>query len=47
MKSLQGKWLLIISHGHPEINKGGAEMAAYNMFKELRRHVDRVMSCIL
>ena len=38
MKSLEGKRLLIISHGHPDINKGGAEMAAYNMFNELRRY---------
>ena len=27
--------ILIISHGHPDFNKGGAEVAAYNMFKEL------------
>jgi glycosyltransferase involved in cell wall biosynthesis len=35
IKSLQGKRILVISHGHPDINKGGAEMAAYNMFNEL------------
>ncbi|WP_137168120.1 glycosyltransferase family 4 protein [Salinimonas lutimaris] len=29
--------ILIMSHGHPEINKGGAEVAAYNMYKELER----------
>lgn len=28
--------VLIVSHGHPELNKGGAEVAAYNLFKELR-----------
>ena len=28
--------ILIISHGHPEIIKGGGENAAYNIFKELR-----------
>jgi glycosyltransferase involved in cell wall biosynthesis len=38
MKALDGKRILIISHGHPDINKGGGEMAAYNMFKELRNH---------
>lgn len=38
MKNLEGKRLLIISHGHPDINKGGAEMAAYNMFNELRNN---------
>jgi glycosyltransferase involved in cell wall biosynthesis len=36
MKNLEGKRLLIISHGHPDLNKGGAEMAAYNMFNEMR-----------
>ncbi|MEO9945781.1 glycosyltransferase family 4 protein [Paraglaciecola sp.] len=41
MSSLQGKRLLIVSHGHPDLNKGGAEMAAYNMFKEnLNQGVD-------
>lgn len=28
--------ILIISHGHPEIIKGDGEIAAYNLFKELR-----------
>lgn len=37
MKSLDNKRILVISHGHPDINKGGAEMAAYNMFTELRK----------
>ncbi|GAB5380429.1 MAG: glycosyltransferase family 4 protein [Aliiglaciecola sp.] len=35
MSSIDGKRILIVSHGHPDINKGGAEMAAYNMFNEL------------
>ncbi|WP_237064727.1 glycosyltransferase family 4 protein [Microbulbifer guangxiensis] len=30
--------ILVVSHGHPDFNKGGAEVAAYNLFKELRRH---------
>ena len=34
MSGLAEKRLLIISHGHPDLNKGGAEMAAYNMFTE-------------
>ncbi|MEW9799431.1 glycosyltransferase family 4 protein [Alteromonas sp. CYL-A6] len=28
--------VLIISHGHPDLNKGGAEIAAYNLYNELR-----------
>lgn len=28
--------ILIISHGHPEIIKGGGEIAAYRLFKEFR-----------
>lgn len=28
--------VLIISHGHPNFNKGGAEVAAYNLFKQFR-----------
>ncbi|WP_158967028.1 glycosyltransferase family 4 protein [Paraglaciecola sp. L3A3] len=35
MSSLLGKRILIISHGHPDIKKGGAEVASYNMYKEL------------
>lgn len=27
--------ILIISHGHPRFNKGGGEIAAYNLFKQL------------
>jgi glycosyltransferase involved in cell wall biosynthesis len=35
------KRYLIISHGHPDINKGGAEVAAYNMYQEMReRNLD-------
>ena len=30
------KRILIMAHGHPDINKGGAEIAAYNLFNELR-----------
>jgi glycosyltransferase involved in cell wall biosynthesis len=29
--------ILIIAHGHPDHNKGGAEIAAYNLFKEYRK----------
>ncbi|MDK2411133.1 glycosyltransferase family 4 protein [Aphanizomenon sp. PH219] len=29
--------ILIISHGHPAIIKGGGEIAAYNLFKELKK----------
>tara|TARA_Y100000994_G_scaffold244621_1_gene244790 strand:+ start:13173 stop:14423 length:1251 start_codon:yes stop_codon:yes gene_type:complete len=28
------KKILIISHGHPDVHKGGAEIAAYQLFKE-------------
>lgn len=28
--------ILIVSHGHPDFNKGGGEIAAYQMFEELR-----------
>ncbi|WP_237063462.1 glycosyltransferase family 4 protein [Microbulbifer zhoushanensis] len=35
--------ILIISHGHPDHSKGGAEVAAYNLFKEYeRRGLDTV-----
>lgn len=26
--------ILIVSHGHPDLNKGGAEVASYNLFQE-------------
>ncbi|AWF80102.1 group 1 glycosyl transferase [Microbulbifer sp. A4B17] len=29
--------ILIVSHGHPDQSKGGAEVAAYNLFKEYER----------
>ena len=29
--------ILIVSHGHPDHSKGGAEVAAYNLFKEFER----------
>ena len=32
--------ILIISHGHPSLRKGGAEVAAYNHFKELTKRGD-------
>jgi len=35
--------VLIVSHGHPDFSKGGAEMAAYNLFREyIRRDIDAV-----
>ncbi|WHI48563.1 glycosyltransferase family 4 protein [Microbulbifer sp. JMSA004] len=35
--------ILIVSHGHPDHSKGGAEVAAYNLFKEYeRRGLDTV-----
>ncbi|MBT42251.1 MAG: glycosyl transferase family 1 [Idiomarina sp.] len=36
MRELLGKRVLIIAHGHPDFNKGGAEIAAYRMFLMLR-----------
>ena len=30
--------VLIISHGHPSTSKGGAEIIAYNLFKQLTEH---------
>lgn len=33
--------VLIVSHGHPDLSKGGAEVASYNLFKEyLNQGVD-------
>src|SRR6478735_3642878 len=29
--------ILIISHGHPNFSKGGAEVAAYNLFTEYQK----------
>ena len=31
---MKNQRILIISHGHPHFSKGGAEVAAYNLFKE-------------
>ena len=28
------KKILIIAHGHPDVHKGGAEIAAYQLFNE-------------
>lgn len=30
--------ILIISHGHPDLSKGGAEVASYNLFKEYKKN---------
>lgn len=35
--AVSDKRVLIISHGHPDINPGGGEIAAYNLFEELNR----------
>ncbi|MEZ4630568.1 MAG: glycosyltransferase family 4 protein [Deinococcales bacterium] len=32
--------VMIIAHGHPDFSKGGAEIAAYNLFKSLRKQPD-------
>ncbi len=32
--------VLVIAHGHPELNKGGGEIAAYNLFKTLDTRAD-------
>ena len=29
--------ILVISHGHPDVSKGGAEMAAHHLFREFRK----------
>lgn len=29
--------VLVIAHGHPDLNKGGGEIAAYNLFKALNK----------
>jgi len=34
---MKDKRILIISHAHPKFSKGGGEIAAYNMYKELNR----------
>lgn len=35
--------ILIVSHGHPDLSKGGAEVAAYNLFKEYQ---ERGLDCL-
>ncbi|MFT6734790.1 MAG: glycosyltransferase involved in cell wall biosynthesis [Polaribacter sp.] len=37
MMSINKEKILIIAHGHPDHSKGGAEVAAYNLFKEYQR----------
>jgi glycosyltransferase involved in cell wall biosynthesis len=32
--------IVIAAHGHPEMSKGGAEIAAYQLFRELRKRDD-------
>lgn len=39
MATATGDRILIISHGHPELSKGGAEIAAYNLFQEYRKYM--------
>ncbi len=34
---MKNKKILIISHAHPKFSKGGGEIAAYNMYKELNK----------
>ncbi len=39
-ESMTRKRVLIIAHGHPDLNKGGGEIAAYNLFKALEQRDD-------
>ena len=34
---MDNKNILIVAHGHPDVHKGGAELAAYQLFKEYER----------
>jgi glycosyltransferase involved in cell wall biosynthesis len=34
---MDGEKILIVSHAHPKFSKGGGEIAAYNMYRELLR----------
>ena len=34
---MRDKTILIVSHAHPKFSKGGGEIAAYNLYKELNR----------
>ena len=38
---------LVIAHGHPRFNKGGAEIAAYRLYQALRRSKGWEQSCFL
>ena len=29
--------VLVVSHGHPDLSKGGAEVAAYNLYSEYKK----------
>lgn len=40
---MDNKKILIISHGHPDVHKGGAELAAYQLFNEYERLGHNVM----
>lgn len=44
--STKKKKILIVSHGHPDINPGGGEIAAYNLFTEINRS-QNYESCFL
>ena len=32
--------ILVISHAHPDFSLGGAEIAAYNLYNEYKKHPD-------
>ena len=36
---------LVIAHGHPRFNKGGAEIAAYRLYQALRETEGWEQSC--
>ena len=38
---------LVIAHGHPRFNKGGAEIAAYRLYQALRETEGWEQSCFL
>ena len=44
--SAENKKILFVSHGHPDINPGGGEIAAYNLFSELKK-TDGFEACFL
>ncbi len=37
---MQKHRVLVFSHGHPDFNLGGGELAAYNLFKSIKLHDD-------